>query len=99
MSARSINRSRELGSAVEREAAEDDPAAGRLAVEDLLVSGSDAVIGISASGRTPWVVGALQAAAEARALTVALVSAPDSELARLADHEISVVVGPEFVAG
>jgi N-acetylmuramic acid 6-phosphate etherase len=45
------------------------------------------------------VLGALGAAADAGALTVALVSTPDSELARLADQEIAVVVGPEFLAG
>jgi N-acetylmuramic acid 6-phosphate etherase len=89
----------ELASAVDREAAEDDAGAGRIAVEGLGLSVFDAVVGISASGRTPWVLGALEAAAAARALTVALVSVPDSELGRLAEQEIAVVVGPEFVAG
>jgi N-acetylmuramic acid 6-phosphate etherase len=88
-----------LTSAEEREAAEDDGDAGRQAVEELGVSGRDAVVGISASGRTPYVLGALRAAADAGALTVALVSVPDSELARAADLEIAVVVGPEFLAG
>src|SRR5262249_40286533 len=44
-------------------------------------------------------LGALEAAAEAGALTVALVSTPDSPLARAADHEVTVVVGPEVVSG
>jgi N-acetylmuramic acid 6-phosphate etherase len=82
-----------------REAAEDDGPAGRQAVEQLGVSSRDAVVGVSASGRTPYVLGALEAAVEAGALTVALVSTPDSPLARAADHEVTVVVGPEVVSG
>jgi N-acetylmuramic acid 6-phosphate etherase len=89
----------ELDSAEEREAAEDDRRAGRRAAEGLGVSVRDAVVGVSASGRTPYVLGALQAAAEAGALTVALVSVGDSQLARIADHELAAVVGPEFIAG
>jgi N-acetylmuramic acid 6-phosphate etherase len=85
--------------AVERELAEDDGEAGARAVESLGVTAADAVVAVSASGRTPYVLGALEAAATAGALTVALVSVPDSELARLAEHELAVVVGPEFVAG
>jgi N-acetylmuramic acid 6-phosphate etherase len=88
-----------LESGEEREAAEDDADAGTRAVEELGVSGQDAVVGVSASGRTPYALGALRAAAEAGALTVAVVSARESELARLADHELPVVVGPEFLAG
>ena len=83
----------------EQAAAEDDAEAGAGEVAALGVEEADAVVGISASGRTPYVLGALRAAADAGALTVALVSVADSELARLADHEIAVVVGPEFLAG
>jgi N-acetylmuramic acid 6-phosphate etherase len=83
----------------EREAAEDDGPAGRRAAEQLGVSARDVVVGVSASGRTPYVLGVLEAAAEADALIVALVSAHDSPLARAADHELAVVVGPEVVAG
>jgi N-acetylmuramic acid 6-phosphate etherase len=86
-------------SPAEQEAAEDDAEAGARGLEALAVADADAVVGISASGRTPYVVGALRAAADAGALTAAVVSAPDSELARLAEHEIAVVVGPEFLAG
>src|SRR5919197_4015219 len=89
----------DLRSAEAREAAEDDADAGRRAIEQLGVSGRDAVVGVSASGRTPYAVGALEAAAEAGALSVALVAVRDSQLARGADHELPVVVGPEFVAG
>jgi N-acetylmuramic acid 6-phosphate etherase len=83
----------------QREAAEDDRAAGRLAVEKLGISARDAVLGVSASGRTPYVVEALRAAAATRALTVAVVAVDGSELGRLADHELTAIVGPEFVAG
>jgi len=88
-----------LGSAAERDAAEDDAEAGAGSVRALAIAGNDAVVAVSASGRTPFVVGALQAAAAAGALTVCVVSVPDSELARIAEHEVSVIVGPEVVAG
>jgi N-acetylmuramic acid 6-phosphate etherase len=88
-----------LGSAAERDAAEDDAQAGASAVRALGIGEDDAVVAVSASGRTPFVVGALGAAADAGALTVCIVSVPDSELARIAEHEVSVVVGPEVVAG
>jgi N-acetylmuramic acid 6-phosphate etherase len=87
------------GSALEQEAAEDDAAAGERELEALDVSAADAVVAISASGRTPYVVGALGAAAAAGALTVCLVSVRDSELARTAQHEIAVPVGAEILTG
>ena len=86
-------------SSVEREAAEDDAEAGRRAIEELAVSSADAVVGVSASGRTPYVLAVLAAASEGGALTVALTAVEGSELARLADHDLAVIVGPEFVAG
>ena len=89
----------ELSSGEERDATEDDSDAGRRAVEKLGVSGRDAVVGVSASGRTPYVVSALEAAAAAGAFTVALVAVHDSELARLAEREVAAVVGAEVVAG
>jgi N-acetylmuramic acid 6-phosphate etherase len=88
-----------LRSAADRDASEDDAEAGAQGVADAAVTAADAVLGISASGRTPFVVGAIEAAAAAGALTGAVVSAPDSPLAALVDHEIVVVVGPEFLAG
>jgi N-acetylmuramic acid 6-phosphate etherase len=78
---------------------EDDFDAGAAAVSSAGISANDAVVGVSASGRTPYVLGALQAAAEADALTVALSCVPDSELGGHAEHVIAVVVGPEFIAG
>ncbi len=88
-----------LASAAERDAAEDDAEAGARDVATASVTAADVVLGVSASGRTPFVVGAVEAAAAAGALTGAVVSAPDSPLAALVDHEILVVVGPEFLAG
>ena len=88
-----------LAPPAEQEAAEDDAEAGARELEALGVDAADAVVGISASGRTPYVLGALGAAADAGALTVAVASTPDSDLARLAEYEIAVVVGPEFLAG
>jgi N-acetylmuramic acid 6-phosphate etherase len=82
-----------------RDVAEDDAHAGSDAIRSLEVSAGDAVIGISASGRTPYVIGALETAAARAALTACVVSVPNSELARICDHELAVVVGPEFVAG
>jgi N-acetylmuramic acid 6-phosphate etherase len=88
-----------LAAPLEQEAAEDDADAGRRAVAALEVSSKDAVVGISASGRTPFVLGALESARDAGALTAGAVATPGSKLAALVDHEIQVVVGPEFVAG
>ena len=79
-------------------AAEDDRDGGAIH-RSAGISAADAVVGITASGRTPYVVGALQAAFDAGALTIALVCVPDSELAEVAEHAIAVVVGPEFIAG
>ena len=82
-----------------REAAEDHETAGASAVEELDVSDRDAVVGVSASGRTPYVLAALERAREAGAVTVAVVAAHGSELSPVVDHELAVVVGPEVVAG
>ena len=79
------------------ESAEDDYDAGALDLPT--VTARDAVVGISASGRTPYVLGAVEQAARAGALTVGLVCNPGSELAAAVDHPIEVVVGPEFIAG
>jgi N-acetylmuramic acid 6-phosphate etherase len=88
-----------LASAEAREAAEDDAESGRRAIEELGVSERDAVVAVSASGRTPYVVAAVDSAVAVGALTIAIVAVRDSELAGLVEHELAVVVGPEFVAG
>ncbi|MET0201949.1 MAG: N-acetylmuramic acid 6-phosphate etherase [Gaiellaceae bacterium] len=82
-----------------REAAEDDLTAGAGAVEELGVSDRDAVVGVSASGRTPYVLAALERARAAGAVTIGVVSAHGSELSPVVDHELAVVVGPEVIAG
>ena len=86
-------------SPLEQEAAEDDRAAGAADVAGLEVSAEDVVIGVSASGRTPYVLGAIETALDARASTACVVAVHGSELEELVDHPIVVVVGPEFLAG
>ena len=80
-------------------AAEDDRAGGAGDLTALDIGPGDAVVGVSASGTTPYVLGALEVASHAGALTAAVTCARDSELGALVDHEIAVVVGPEFIAG
>jgi N-acetylmuramic acid 6-phosphate etherase len=85
--------------ALDQARAEDDRQSG---IDDLLaleVGPADAVVGVSASGTTPYVLGALGAARETGALTVCVVAAPDSPLGALVEQEIAVIVGPEFLAG
>jgi N-acetylmuramic acid 6-phosphate etherase len=82
-----------------QDAVEDDAEAGRADLETLGVTAADAVVGVSASGQTPYVCGALCAAGEAGALTVAVVANESSELAAIAALEVATVVGPEVVAG
>src|SRR5438128_800361 len=82
-----------------RSAEQDDGAAWHRDTGTIGVGAPDAVVGVSASGRTPYVLGAIKSAASAGALTAAIVSVPHSELAGLVDFEIPVVVGPEVLAG
>ena len=86
------------GAAIEQEA-EDDREAGERSVQELEVGERDAVVALSASGRTPFTCAALETARAAGATTVAVVSVAGSELAALAEHEILVPVGPEVIAG
>ncbi|QIZ99939.1 N-acetylmuramic acid 6-phosphate etherase [Leifsonia sp. PS1209] len=81
------------------ENAEDDPQGGADALSGIALTEMDVVVGISASGRTPYVVGALEYAAEIGALTVAIACNSNSTIGRVADHAIEVVVGPELIAG
>ena len=81
------------------EASEDDP---RLAVRDLRqirFGRSDVLVGISASGRTPYVLGGLRHARRLGAKTVVLTSNPEAPAIPLADVAIVPVVGPEVIAG
>jgi N-acetylmuramic acid 6-phosphate etherase len=59
----------------------------------------DALVGIAASGRTPYVLGAVAAASEMGALTIGLSCTSDSELARAAEIAITPLAGPEVIAG
>ncbi|WP_043639172.1 N-acetylmuramic acid 6-phosphate etherase [Nonomuraea candida] len=81
------------------EGAEDDAEAGAAALKDLEVGPLDSVVGVSASGRAPFVLGALAEAAARGALTVALSCNDDAPLSAAAEHAIEVVVGPEVVTG
>jgi len=81
------------------EGAEDDEAAARHAVAEARIGASDVVIGVAASGRTPYTVAAIVAARTAGALTVGLANNPDSPLAGAAEHGITVRTGAEIVAG
>lgn len=82
-----------------REFHEDDAAQGAQEVRALASSEIDVAIGVSASGRTPYVLGALEAARTAGTPTVALVCAPGSPLAALADLAIEIDTGAEIVSG
>jgi N-acetylmuramic acid 6-phosphate etherase len=86
------------GAAIALEA-EDDGESGARDVLAIQVGPADAVVGVSASGSTPYVVGALESARAAGAFTACVVAAPYSALGRLVEREIAVVVGPEFLAG
>ncbi len=87
------------GSAIEQEAAEDDATAGARRIDSLGAGPADAVVGISASGRSPFVRTALEAARARGALTGCVVCVEGSEVARVAEHEVCVPVGPEVLAG
>jgi N-acetylmuramic acid 6-phosphate etherase len=81
------------------ETTEDDPSAG---VRDLAARGfgsSDVLVGLAASGRTPYVLGAVAEAKRLGAVTVGISCTPDSELARAVQIPIAPLVGPEVVAG
>jgi N-acetylmuramic acid 6-phosphate etherase len=81
------------------EGAEDDPTAGAHVVQQAGVTEADVIVGIAASGTTPWVLGAVAAARRLGAATIALTCAPGSPLTRAADIAIAPDVGPEVIAG
>jgi N-acetylmuramic acid 6-phosphate etherase len=81
------------------EASEDDREAGARDIEARGVNANDALVGIAASGRTPYTIGALEHARGQGTLTVALTCAPGSEITRVAEISIVPVVGPEVIAG
>ena len=81
------------------EPVEDDPSAGEAAVRGAAVGPADAVVALSASGRTPFVLGAVAAARAAGALVVGVASTPDAPLTGVADRAVTVVTGPEVIVG
>jgi N-acetylmuramic acid 6-phosphate etherase len=81
------------------EGAEDDAAAARRDVDGLAIGADDTVVGVSASGRTPYAIAAVQRARERGAFTIGLACNAGSPLAAAAEHPVEVVVGPELVAG
>jgi N-acetylmuramic acid 6-phosphate etherase len=81
------------------EASEDDPAAGERDLEIRGFVSQDVLVGIAASGRTPYVLGAIRAARKMGALTIGIACSPNSELAEAAEIAIELIVGPEIVTG
>ncbi|HEX8559789.1 MAG TPA: N-acetylmuramic acid 6-phosphate etherase [Pyrinomonadaceae bacterium] len=81
------------------EASEDDRAAGARDAEARGVTGRDALVGVAASGRTPYTIGAVEYARALGAFTAAVTCAPGSPITRAAEVAIAPVVGPEVVAG
>lgn len=82
-----------------REGVEDDEVAGVADVRALEIAAQDSVVGVSASGRTPYVLAALSSAASRGALVVGVSCNAGSPLSDLARIAIEVVVGPEVIAG
>jgi N-acetylmuramic acid 6-phosphate etherase len=81
------------------EATEDDPAMGARDLTERGFTARDVLVGIAASGRTPYVLGAVAEARRLGAVTVGIGCTPDSELARAAAMAITPLVGPEVIAG
>lgn len=81
------------------EGAEDDADAARAEIADAAVGPQDVVIGVAASGRTPYTLAAIAAAREAGALTIAVANNCDTALPAAADHGLVAETGTEIVAG
>ena len=81
------------------EGAEDDGDAARAEIAALGVGADDVLIGVAASGRTPYTIAAVDAAKKAGALTIAIANNPDAPLLGAADHAILAQTGSEILAG
>ncbi len=81
------------------ENAEDNREQGWLDLQNHAVNDKDVVIGIAASGATPYVMGAMEESRKRGIVTGCITCNPDSPLSELADHPIEILVGPEFVTG
>jgi N-acetylmuramic acid 6-phosphate etherase len=83
----------------EDEAAEDSAEAGARDLSALDIGAKDVVLGVTASGRTPYTLAAVEQASKEGALTIGLVCVRDSELARHVERAIEIEVGAEVIAG
>ncbi len=81
------------------EFAEDDTQQGWKDLQQHKISEKDVVIGIAASGSTPYVIGALEACNAKNITTACLVCNEKSKVAKVSRHKVEVIVGPEFVTG
>ena len=81
------------------EASEDDRAAGATDLQTRGVTGGDVVVGLAASGRTPYTIGAVEYARKLGALTICITCNENTELAAMAEIPIEPIVGPEVIAG
>lgn len=81
------------------EDAEDNEDLGWIELQDHKINSRDTVIGIAASGTTPYVLGALREARKIGALTASISSNPNSPISQVADIPIEMIVGPEYVSG
>ncbi|MEH7883470.1 N-acetylmuramic acid 6-phosphate etherase [Bacillus sp. JJ1609] len=81
------------------EGVEDDKQQGQTDMEEISLCAKDVVVGIAASGRTPYTIGALEYANQLGAVTVSVVCSKDSEMEKVSDYTIAAVVGPEVITG
>lgn len=81
------------------EAAEDDPNKAWISLQGFNINKNDVVIGIAASGTTPYVIGGITHARENGILTGCITCNPGSEIAKVTEFPIEAIVGPEFVTG
>jgi N-acetylmuramic acid 6-phosphate etherase len=81
------------------EGAEDDANGARTLIAQHQVGGNDVVVGIAASGRTPFTISAIEAACAAGALTISIANNPDTPLLTAAEHAICAATGAEIIAG
>jgi N-acetylmuramic acid 6-phosphate etherase len=81
------------------EGVEDDKQQGQTDMKGISLTDKDVVVGIAASGRTPYTIGALEYAKQLGAVTVSVVCSKDSEMEKISDYTIAAVVGPEVITG
>lgn len=82
-----------------QEGAEDSPEAGENDLKNKELTNLDVVVGLTASGRTPYVLGALDYARSVKAYTMAITCSQESEVASVADLSLAAITGPEVIAG